>query len=159
MLAFSLALPRVAPLAARPAPTLSTSSFVVKQVCTHLPQGKAFCSRKTAPPSTLVGSRCSSKQKSTTRVLFVLEQATRVELARSSLGSCRHTARRRLLISFVMLLYPFLHGLSMFLLPLCKFREKNFPRKALLRHNHPNFSPQHIKSRAITLGFSQSFIP
>ena len=42
--------------------------------------GKAFCSRKTAPPSTLVGSRYSPKQKSTTWVLFVLEQATRVEL-------------------------------------------------------------------------------
>ena len=36
-------------LAARPAPTLSTSSFAVKQINILLPQGKAFYSRKTAP--------------------------------------------------------------------------------------------------------------
>jgi hypothetical protein len=36
------------PLAARPAPTLPTSSFAFKQHLTIAPQGKAFCSRKTA---------------------------------------------------------------------------------------------------------------
>ena len=36
------------PLAARPAPTLSTSSFAVNFTITQPPQGKAFCSRKTA---------------------------------------------------------------------------------------------------------------
>ena len=38
-----------APLAARSAPTLSTSSFAVGLTVIQLPQGKAFCSRKTAP--------------------------------------------------------------------------------------------------------------
>ena len=40
---------RFSPLAARPAPTLSTLSFAVERVVVRHPQGKAFCSRKTAP--------------------------------------------------------------------------------------------------------------
>ena len=38
----------VAPLAARPAPTLSTSSFAVSLIVFQPPLGKALCSRKTA---------------------------------------------------------------------------------------------------------------
>ena len=48
----------------------------------------------------------------TKRPTFILEQATRVELAGSSLGSCRHTARRRLLFLLRSILYPFLYRLS-----------------------------------------------
>ena len=47
---------RVAPLAARPARQLSIADFAVKLTVIQIPQGKAFCSRKTAPPSTLVSN-------------------------------------------------------------------------------------------------------
>ena len=42
------------------------------------------------------------------RPTFILEQATRVELAGSSLGSCRHTARRRLLFFRIVIIFFFL---------------------------------------------------
>ena len=43
----------------------------------------------------------------TKRPTFILEQATRVELAGSSLGSCRHTARRRLLFFRIVIIFFF----------------------------------------------------
>ena len=63
--------------------------------------------------STLVVVRFIPKEKELlSGTLFLLEQATRVELAGSSLGSCRHTARRRLHYGYffcrlAFLLYPF----------------------------------------------------
>ena len=71
MLAFSLALPRVAPLAARPARQLSIADFAVKLTVIQIPQGKAFCSRKTAPPSTRVSNHSIfQKEKRTAWVRF-----------------------------------------------------------------------------------------
>ena len=67
---------RVAPLAARPARQLSIADFAVGRIVAKTPQGKAFCARKTAPPSTLVSIRSISKNKKrTTKGAFLfLEQ-------------------------------------------------------------------------------------
>ena len=52
-----------------------------------------------APPSTLVSKHLIfQKEKRPVGTFVFLEQVTRVELAGNSLGSCRHTARRHLLL-------------------------------------------------------------
>ena len=53
------------------------------------------------------GALAKIKVGRTKRPTFILEQATRVELAGSSLGSCRHTARRRLLVFYALYYTPF----------------------------------------------------
>ncbi len=70
-----------APLAARPAPTLSTSSFSVGFTVIQLPQGKAFCSRKTA----LLAQSCSLRSVTFTptyrrSLISSLQDATNVLL-------------------------------------------------------------------------------
>ena len=66
----------IAPLAARPARQLLIADFAVGRIVAKTPQGKAFCARKTAPPSTLVSIRSISKNKKrTTKGAFLfLEQ-------------------------------------------------------------------------------------
>ena len=70
-----------APLAARPARTLSTSSFAVGFTVIQLPQGKAFCSRKTA----LLAQSCSLRSVTFTptyrrSLISSLQDATNVLL-------------------------------------------------------------------------------
>ena len=62
-----------APLAARPAPTLSTSSFADSSAFLYFSYGKAFCSRKTAPTlkSLRVVSFIPQEKDTQTGVLFL----------------------------------------------------------------------------------------
>ena len=70
MLAFSLALPRVAPLAARPARQLSIAAFAVKFTISNPRKAKRLLPQ-TAPPSTLVSKHLIfQKEKRTAWVRF-----------------------------------------------------------------------------------------
>ena len=70
----------IAPLAARPARQLLIADFAVKGNESIPYLGKAFCSRKTAPPSIPVEYSYSTKQKSTHKgVLSCLVRSTGIE--------------------------------------------------------------------------------
>ena len=133
--------PRVAPLAARPAPTLSTSSFAVRFFVLPLRKAKRFVLTKRLHPRLSSNPRYPPKQKSTTRVLFVLEQATRVELAGNSLGSCRHTARRHLLIFLYYI--RFLENCQHFFVAFQYFVKK-FPPQKIAGQVSSNTCPVHF---------------
>ena len=97
MLAFSLTLSRVAPLAARPAEQLIIVHFAVKLFVLLSKSGKTLALARGSPLDSRQYSLDFQKGKRAPAGAFLfLEQVTRVELAGNSLGSCRHTARRHL---------------------------------------------------------------
>ena len=87
---------RVAPLAARPAGQLLIVHFAVKFFVIDTISGKTLTLVRGSTLDSRQYSLIFQKEKRPVGTFFFLEQVTRVELAGSSLGSCRHTARRHL---------------------------------------------------------------
>ena len=106
MRAFSLALPRVSPLAARPDKRFSIVWFAFFLFRFSYLFGQTNRSRDFLHPRLSSGVGLVPKRKTHRLGAFLfLEQVTRVELAGNSLGSCRHTARRHLHYSLIIYLF------------------------------------------------------